>query len=68
MGHIVKVDAKGKEEVLEVVRRYNAARKRIEDESAARTGKPLDPVAVRMIAFPTSDETAAQVDLEAEEN
>jgi len=59
MRHIVKVDAKGKEEVREVVWRYNAERRRIEDESATRTGRPPSGIAVRMIAFPLSAEQAA---------
>lgn len=68
MTHIVRVDAEGKKQVREAIRRYNAECKRIEDESAARTGKPVDPVAARMIAFPVSEETAAQEGLGAEEN
>lgn|SRR5215203_675617 len=61
MKRFVRVDAQGREDLLEEVRRYNARRREIEEESAERSGRsPSGPV-VRAIALPLSDEQAAAV-------
>ena len=52
MKRVVKVDAQGREELLEEVQRHNAQMREIERESAERTGRaPVGPV-VRVIALP----------------
>jgi len=52
MTSIIKVDAQGKRELMEEIGRYNAERRRIEDESCARTGRPPIGPAAQMIALP----------------
>lgn len=65
MKHIIKLDAKGHEELMEEIRRTNARRKEIEDESAERTGRPPTGPIIRVVALPASEEQAAAADAEA---
>lgn len=69
MKRIMRLDAQGQQEVMEVVRRTNARRRNIEEESARRTGKPPTGPVPRMVVLPLSDEQAATMEAEAgEEN
>jgi hypothetical protein len=64
MGRIVEVDSQGRKEVDEEIRRTNARRREIEEESAKRTGRePTGPV-VRIVALPASEEQVAAADAE----
>jgi hypothetical protein len=65
--HIPKVDAQGKKEVLEEIRRFNIACRRIEEESASRTGEPLGGPDVRMVAVPIARQGGRRSDPEAQE-
>jgi hypothetical protein len=62
MKRILKLDAQGKQEVMEEIRRTNARRKEIEEESAKRTGRPLTGPVSRVMALPLSDEQAAAIE------
>lgn len=64
MKRIIKLDAQGRQELMEETRRINARCKEIEEESARRTGKPLSGPAVRVMALPISDEQAARMQAE----
>jgi hypothetical protein len=65
MKRIMRLDAQGREEAMEEIRRINARRQEIEEESARRTGRPLSGPAVRMVALPLSEEQAAAMEAEA---
>lgn len=63
---ILKLDAQGYEELLEATAETNARMQEIEEESAARTGRELNPIAWRHIVLPASEEQVAE--LQAEES
>ncbi len=63
---ILTLDAQGYEELLAATAETNARMREIEEESAARTGRELSPIALRHIILPASEEQLAE--LRAEES
>jgi hypothetical protein len=61
MKRIIEVDAKGREDLLAEIRRYNDRMREIEDQAARRSGRaPTGPV-VRAIALPVSNAQADSI-------
>lgn len=65
MKRIIKLDAQGREELMEEIHQTNARLKEIEDESAERTGRPPTGPVVRVVSLPASEEQAAAAEAEA---
>jgi DNA-binding transcriptional regulator PaaX len=66
MKRIVKVDAEGRDKVMELIDRANAELREAEEEMAERTGKKPD-IAWRMIALPAPEEQVAAAETEEQE-
>lgn len=64
MKRIIEVDAQGRDELMELVRRTNARIKEIEDQIAERSGDPPSR-AIRVIALPASEKQVADAEAEA---
>jgi hypothetical protein len=63
---ILTLDAQAYEELLEATAKTNARIREIEEESAARTGRGLNPIALRHIILPASEGQVSE--LRAEES
>lgn len=58
MKRIVRVDAQGRDELMELVERVNAELREVEEEMAERAGSKPD-ISWRVIALPASEEQVA---------
>jgi hypothetical protein len=65
MRRIIKVDAKGREDLLAEIRRFNARRREIEEQAARRSGRAASGPVLRAIALPISDAQADSIRAEA---